>query len=67
MNCSKGWRQAEPFSAGVYANFVNDEGDAGTTRTYGDRLARLTELKSKWDPTNFFRLNANISPNGGSR
>lgn len=63
----EGWRQAEPFSAGVYANFVNDEGDAGTTRTYGDRLARLTELKSKWDPTNFFRLNANISPNGGSR
>jgi hypothetical protein len=63
----EGGQQVQPFCAGVYANFVNDEGNAGTARTYGDRLGRLTELKNKWDPTNFFHLNANIPPNGGPR
>jgi hypothetical protein len=29
---------------------------------YGKRLERLTVLKDRYDPTNFFRLNANISP-----
>jgi hypothetical protein len=29
---------------------------------YGDRLARLTALKDKYDPDNFFRMNANIPP-----
>lgn len=63
----EGWERALPFSGGVYANFVNDEGDAGLPRTYGDRLARLTGLKDRWDPTNLFRLNANIPPSGGTR
>ena len=34
---------------------------------YGDRLARLTALKDRYDPTNFFRLNANIPPSGAAR
>lgn len=60
------WKALKPFSTGVYANFVSDE----TTRdvqesVYGPaKYRRLVDLKSKYDPTNFFRINANIAPNG---
>jgi hypothetical protein len=51
-----------PHSAGVYVNFLSDEGSAGIPAAYGERLKRLTALKERYDPTNFFRLNANIPP-----
>jgi Berberine and berberine like/FAD binding domain len=51
-----------PHSAGVYVNFISDEGDAGVETAYGQRLKRLTALKDRWDPTNLFRMNANIAP-----
>jgi FAD/FMN-containing dehydrogenase len=50
-----------PFSRGVYANFVSDE-EGGVELAYGDRLTRLRALKDRMDPTNFFRMNANITP-----
>ena len=34
----------------------------GCETAYGDRLDRLVALKDRYDPTNFFRLNANIPP-----
>jgi FAD/FMN-containing dehydrogenase len=58
----EGHRQMEPYAAGVYANFISDEGDAGVEAAYGERLARLVALKDRYDPTNFFRLNANVPP-----
>jgi hypothetical protein len=58
----EGWKQMQPYAQGVYANFISDEGKAGVEAAYGDRLARLTALKDRHDPTNFFRLNANIRP-----
>lgn len=57
-----GWDALRPHSAGVYANFLSDEGAAGIASAYGQRLRRLTALKDRYDPTNFFRLNANIPP-----
>ncbi len=57
-----GWEALRPQSAGVYANFISDEGSAGVQAAYGDRLTRLTALKDRYDPANFFRLNANIAP-----
>jgi FAD/FMN-containing dehydrogenase len=53
-----------PYSAGVYANFISDEGAAGITAAYGERVARLTALKDRYDPANVFHLNANIPPSG---
>jgi hypothetical protein len=62
-----GWDALSDESTGVYANFISDEGDAGVDAAYGDRVARLTALKDRWDPANFFRMNANIAPTGGAR
>ncbi len=60
----EGWEALRPHSRGVYANFISDEGSAGVRAAYGDRLARLTALKDRYDPTNVFRMNANIPPSG---
>jgi FAD/FMN-containing dehydrogenase len=59
------WSAMEPFSAGVYVNFLADEGQERVAEAYGAKKhARLVELKTKYDPTNFFRLNQNIVPVG---
>jgi FAD binding domain/Berberine and berberine like len=61
-----GWARLRPHASGrQYASFLSDEGDAGVRAAYGDRLARLRTLKDRHDPTNVFRLNANIPPTPG--
>ena len=57
-----GWDALREYSCGLYANFISDEGDAGVDAAYGARRARLSALKSTWDPHNVFRMNANIAP-----
>jgi hypothetical protein len=55
------------FSDGSqYLNFPGFyEGRDETMRTtFGDQYERLVALKNKYDPTNFFRLNQNIQPDG---
>jgi FAD binding domain/Berberine and berberine like len=57
------WDAIRPFSAGgVYANNLGDEGTDRVQAAYGENYPRLAALKSKYDPTNFFRLNQNIRP-----
>jgi FAD/FMN-containing dehydrogenase len=58
----EGWERMRPYAAGVYANFLSDEGTEGVESAYGARLQRLTALKDRYDPENVFRLNANILP-----
>jgi FAD/FMN-containing dehydrogenase len=51
----------EPYSRGVYVNFTSDDASERVREAYTDeQWARLTALKAKYDPTNFFRMNANI-------
>jgi hypothetical protein len=61
-----GWEALRPHSVGVYANFLSDEDATGVRAAYGDRLARLTVLKDRYDPSNVFRMNANIQPSVAS-
>jgi hypothetical protein len=51
----------------VYVNFLSDEGAAGVETAYGRRLKRLTARKDRYDPTNLFRMNANIPPSRPGR
>lgn len=57
------WSALEPWHQGVYVNFLDDEGAERVVQAYGAaKWARLQSLKRTWDPTNFFRLNQNITP-----
>jgi FAD/FMN-containing dehydrogenase len=53
-----------PFAtSGVYVNFLGNEGEERIKAAYGEnKYKRLVELKNKYDPHNFFRLNQNIRP-----
>jgi FAD/FMN-containing dehydrogenase len=47
---------------GAYVNFTMDEGLDRVKATYRDNYERLLDIKRKYDPNNFFRINQNISP-----
>jgi FAD/FMN-containing dehydrogenase len=49
---------------GVYLNFPGflEEGEELLHEGYGTNYGRLVEVKASYDPTNLFRLNANIEP-----
>lgn len=58
------WSRLEPHLKGsVYLNHVAaDDLPAKVRASFGDNYRRLRELKTKFDPTNLFRINANIPP-----
>jgi FAD/FMN-containing dehydrogenase len=58
------YAQMAPFAAaGRYVNYLGDEeGVDPVPAAYGPNYRRLRELKSKYDPKNFFRMNQNIRP-----
>ena len=50
-------------SCGVYVNDLDrDETEDRVRSAYGANYERLAALKTRFDPTNFFRLNNNIKP-----
>lgn len=57
------WTALEPWHTSVYVNFMMEEGEERVREAYGAaKYDRLKALKAKYDPTNLFRLNQNITP-----
>ena len=57
------WLALHPFSAGGgYVNMIMDEGEDRVKAAYRDNYMRLAQIKTKYDPHNFFHVNQNIKP-----
>ena len=55
--------RSKPFaSGGAYINFLTQDEGERIAFAYGATYKRLVALKTKYDPTNFFRMNQNIKP-----
>jgi len=55
--------KSQPFASnGAYINFLTQDESDRIAFAYGPIYERLVELKKKYDPTNFFRMNQNIKP-----
>ena len=56
------YEATEPFATGgVYVNFISEDEDR-IRGAYGANYARLSEVKVKYDPDNFFSVNQNVRP-----
>lgn len=59
------WEALHPYGAGgAYVNFMM-EGEGRIRATYRNNYERLAQIKAKYDPNNFFRVNQNIRPGAG--
>ncbi|GGH44481.1 oxidoreductase [Mangrovimonas yunxiaonensis] len=47
---------------GAYVNFMMNEGQERIKASYKDNYERLVQVKTKYDPNNFFHINQNIKP-----
>ena len=58
------WEALHPFGAGgAYVNFMMEgEGEERIRATYRHNYEKLAQVKAKYDPDNFFRVNQNIRP-----
>jgi len=58
------WKAMQPFATdAVYVNYLDaDEADRVAAAYTPATFKRLRELKEKYDPDNFFRVNQNIGP-----
>ena len=56
--------RALPGASGAYLSFSADQGTDQQVidQQYGDNLPRLQAIKQRYDPTNLFRVNNNITP-----
>jgi FAD/FMN-containing dehydrogenase len=56
------WKSLDPYTDGWYTNDVDKETAGMVNANYQGNYERLVKVKNKYDPTNLFRLNANVKP-----
>jgi FAD binding domain/Berberine and berberine like len=57
------WQAMQPFTRdSVYINYLGGDEHDRARSAYGSKYDRLVALKTKYDPTNLFRMNHNIEP-----
>ena len=56
------WKDFEPFTDGWYTNEIADQSAGTVNKNYQGNYERLVKVKNRYDPTNLFRLNANVGP-----
>ena len=56
------WAKLQNFTDGYYTNEVAGEPQRQVDENYQGNIGRLVQVKNKYDPTNLFRLNANVKP-----
>jgi hypothetical protein len=56
------WHKVKGFTEGFYTNDAYDIDAALAESNYLVNHDRLVEVKTKYDPTNLFRVNTNIKP-----
>ena len=56
------WAKLEPATDGYYTVDTFDESREVRHANYQANFPRLLDIKKRYDPTNLFRLNANINP-----
>jgi hypothetical protein len=57
------FKQLRPaMKPGVYVNFMSGDEQDRVPEAYQERWDRMVEVKTHYDPTNFFRLNQNVQP-----
>jgi hypothetical protein len=64
--CRETYNALKPFLGTTrYVNYLGDDEPAdAAVSIYGPNYARLREIKTKYDPENFFHTNVNIRPLG---
>lgn len=61
--CREYYDEIHQYSAGgAYVNFMMDESMERVKASYRHNYDRLSQIKKKYDPDNFFRVNQNIEP-----
>jgi hypothetical protein len=56
------WATLEKFTKGFYVNDYYEASQETLNANYQGNYKRLVAVKNKYDPTNLFRLNANVVP-----